>query len=414
LTPQFANGLVEEVILVKRVAPISVAAVSLSVLFLVAALVQEAIFYHDFSPFADFGTIFLVLLTASALLSLSMFLIADVRIFRVLLFTRSITLLLLAYGFGTNLWMNLTLAFPLIFEMCIYEDYPRNLVLSSIYVVVSILYKLSLFLDGASNETLRDCLLYVLFLESFALAGSLLTRYRQEAIRYKEESIVLDKAVANLSDASNGYLRFAHEAEARSTRNERKRITQELHDSIGHTLTNLVMIVEAAKALVSVDHIRLRELLTTAADQAQQGLAETRRSLYALRRQRVFEPAGLSCIHELTKTFQESTGVNVRVEYANLPFSCGVEVDDFIYRFIQEGLTNSFRHGRATNIEVLLWKDDEKITVTLRDNGRGCESIEEGIGILGMRERLGKFGGTLEFHNPAYGFEMCAEIPMRS
>jgi len=102
------------------------------------------------------------------------------------------------------------------------------------------------------------------------------------------------------------------------------------------------------------------------------------------------------------------------VEYANLPFSCGVEVDDFIYHFIQEGLTNSFRHGRATNIEVLLWKDEEKITVTLRDNGRGCESIKEGIGILGMRERLGKFGGTLEFRNPAHGFEMCAEIPLRN
>jgi signal transduction histidine kinase len=400
--------------LVKRVAPISVAAVAVSVVFLVAAAVQWAVFYQDFSPFPDFGAIFLLLLAASALLSLSMFLIADVRIFRILLFARSVTLLLLAYEFGTSLWINLTLAVPLVFEICIYEDYPKNFVLSSGYIVVSILYKMNLFLHGASNETLRDCLLYVLLLEPFALAASLLTRYREQAIRYKEESIVLDKAVANLSDASNGYLQFAREAEARSTRNERKRITQELHDSIGHTLTNLVMIVEAAKALVSVDRVRLRELLTTAADQAQQGLAETRRSLYALRRQGVFEPGGLRCIHELTKTFQDSTGVAVRVEYANLPFSCGVEVDDFIYHFIQEGLTNSFRHGRATSIEVLLWKDDEKIVVTLRDNGRGCESIKEGIGILGMRERLGKFGGTLELRNPAQGFEMCAEIPLRN
>ena len=65
-------------------------------------------------------------------------------------------------------------------------------------------------------------------------------------------------------------------------------------------------------------------------------------------------------------------------------------------------------------VRILLWRTDEGVRVSVWDNGRGAGAdIEEGIGLKGMRERLGEVGGTLSAHNVADGFELAAFIPLR-
>ena len=87
-------------------------------------------------------------------------------------------------------------------------------------------------------------------------------------------------------------------------------------------------------------------------------------------------------------------------------------MDDLVYRTVQEGLTNSFRHGRATWVTISLQIHMHVLSVTITDNGTGAKQITPGIGMNGMRERLAKSGGTLTYGNVIRGFRICADIPL--
>ena len=104
--------------------------------------------------------------------------------------------------------------------------------------------------------------------------------------------------------------------------------------------------------------------------------------------------------------------MKVRLDYGNFPENCGEEAASAFYHFIQEGLVNAYSHGKATNIRISFWRDDENLQVTMLDDGRGATELTEGIGIRGMRERFGKLGGTLNIEFPVDGFRLSATVPL--
>jgi signal transduction histidine kinase len=78
---------------------------------------------------------------------------------------------------------------------------------------------------------------------------------------------------------------------------------------------------------------------------------------------------------------------------------------------VQESLMNSFRHGKASRVRIFLRRQDEDIVLKVSDNGMGAAIFVEGIGLAGMRERLGKLGGTLSARGVAGGFDVIASVP---
>jgi signal transduction histidine kinase len=179
---------------------------------------------------------------------------------------------------------------------------------------------------------------------------------------------------------------------------------------------NMIMMMEAAKDLVLPEQGKLKEIIALTHRQAQKGLTETRRALKQLRPEQEEKSYGLPAIQELITVFAKVTGVTVKQEYGNFPFYFPEAVNIFLYKMIQEGLTNAFRHGNATEILVHFWIDAaEVLTIRIRDNGRGAdEEIKEGIGLVGMRERLHAITGTLEARNVLGGFEIAAHIPLHN
>ena len=83
-----------------------------------------------------------------------------------------------------------------------------------------------------------------------------------------------------------------------------------------------------------------------------------------------------------------------------------------LYRIVQAGLTNSFLHGRATQIQVILQSHAQIVHLSIQDNGNGATDIHEGIGLAGMRERVIPFGGTLSYVSTEGGFLVEAYIPL--
>ncbi len=86
-----------------------------------------------------------------------------------------------------------------------------------------------------------------------------------------------------------------------------------------------------------------------------------------------------------------------------------------IYRVAQEAMTNAIRHAKAASIGIALQASSDRLTLRVRDDGRGMSEHREGGGMRGMRERASLVGGTLRITSaPRGGTEVHLEIPLDS
>ncbi len=261
---------------------------------------------------------------------------------------------------------------------------------------------------GATREALwgLGAVGSALVIGAWALRSALVQRDEARA-----ELLHLNQGVQQIVAANVGFQELATAVEQTSTRRERLRITREIHDIVGYTLTNQTMVLQAAVVLLDRDHEKLRELLDSAQESARSGLQEVRQALRQLRGSADQPQAFLNRLLQLCRTFERATAVSVELSGAQTPDNLPPAVEMVLYRLVQEGLTNAFLHGKATRVSVGLTLDDEALTVHLGDNGTGADQVSEGIGLTGMRERLAAFGGTLGYESGSHGFTVWAKVP---
>ena len=222
----------------------------------------------------------------------------------------------------------------------------------------------------------------------------------------------LNLATIELAKANMKLQEYAAMAEQEATAGERKRIAREIHDTLAYTLTNLVMMLEAAKVMAGRGNQPLVEHLERARDQAKNGLADVRRALQALRPIGFSETTGLSAIGHLMQAFTFATHIDIVLSMGDAPQTLGEETDHVIYRLVQEGITNALRHGRASQIVVSLFQKNGGVEISIKDNGIGTSGVKEGYGLLGIRERIERLGGELTIHGePRKGFILSAWFP---
>jgi len=208
---------------------------------------------------------------------------------------------------------------------------------------------------------------------------------------------------------------YAISAEQEAMLNERKRIAREVHDTLAYTLTNLLMMMEAALDLVKNKSPRIIQHLELARAQANEGLKEVRNALKALRPVQLTDLNGLAAICRLVKAFEKASQIKVELELGDAPLNFGAEANLVVFRLVQEGMTNALRHGRATLISVSLAKVRDGLSIIIKDNGCGSGNTVPtlGYGLLGMEERLARLGGTLEVSSLAgAGFKLAAWLPI--
>ena len=254
-------------------------------------------------------------------------------------------------------------------------------------------------------------LLGAVLASAFAL-GSAIKELAEGRRKSMLEAARLDTAIDSIADVNASFQAALAAAEAVSVKKERNRITREIHDIVGYALTNQQMMLEACLMLAEPGGGRLRELLSMAKDGVAEGLRETRKTLYELRRIDEAPDLGFGGLLTVARNFERVTGIRVSVDFTN---STGqIEHSGWlsVYRLIQESMINSFRHGHARNIAITFREDGSALHVQVRDDGRGASELIEGIGIKGMRERLEALGGELEVGNAVDGFAVSASIPL--
>ncbi|SEG88359.1 Signal transduction histidine kinase [Actinacidiphila yanglinensis] len=208
---------------------------------------------------------------------------------------------------------------------------------------------------------------------------------------------------------------------------ERARIARELHDVVAHNVSVMVVQADGAAYVLDAAPDQAKQALTTISTTGRQALAEMRRLLGLLRAgddaggEYVPQP-GVDQLADLIDQVR-GAGLPVRFEVAGQarPLSSGVELT--AYRIVQEALTNVRKHGGdGASASVLLGFGDAKLDLLIEDDGRGArrelyaQGGPDGLGhgLIGMRERIGMVGGTLDAGpRPGGGFRISAVLPLR-
>jgi signal transduction histidine kinase len=205
---------------------------------------------------------------------------------------------------------------------------------------------------------------------------------------------------------------------------ERLRIARELHDVIAHSVSLIAVQAGAAEQVLERDPERAREPLQAIQTTARETIDELRRLLGVLRaadRWAGLTPQpGIAALPLLADQVR-AAGLDVAISGADAmpPLTTGIELT--VYRVVQEALTNSLKHGGATSAEVRLEHRAGVLTARVRDNGRGLtpalgagHALGPGHGLIGMRERVGLYGGTVATAQLGDGgYHVTMQIPTR-
>lgn len=207
--------------------------------------------------------------------------------------------------------------------------------------------------------------------------------------------------------------RFAVEEQERRVGEQRLALARDLHDILGHNLSLINVQASVALHLLDAQPERARPALAAIKEASRESLHGLRTALGLLRGgdEAPRAPApGLADVDVLIARVRAS-GVVVRLERQDPPASLPSSVELVAYRIVQEALTNVTRHARAQAVTVRLGYQGG-MTIEVTDDGIGGAALA-GDGILGMRERAGALGGTVEA-GPCLGggFRVAARLPV--
>ncbi|MFF1646746.1 sensor histidine kinase [Streptomyces sp. NPDC058240] len=209
---------------------------------------------------------------------------------------------------------------------------------------------------------------------------------------------------------------------------ERARIARELHDVVAHNVSVMVVQADGAAYVMDAAPDQAKQALETISSTGRQALAEMRRLLGVLRTGDAQESGeyvpqpDVDQIEDLIEQVRQTgLAVDFKIEGTPRPLPSGVELT--AYRIVQEALTNTRKHGGPdAGASVRLVYFDDGLGLLVEDDGRGAahELYEDGgadgagHGMIGMRERVGMVGGTLDAGpRPGGGFRISALLPLK-
>ena len=193
---------------------------------------------------------------------------------------------------------------------------------------------------------------------------------------------------------------------------ERRRLSRELHDETGQALTSILLGLKSIEDAQGTERFpgalaELRELAVAT-------LQDVRRLAVELRPKALDDFGLVPALERLTTTFAEQTGIAVHLESQLPDARLPSEIETVLYRVVQEALTNVVKHARARHVSVLLHARPGRVAVVIEDDGRGLAESGgsgDGIGLVGMRERVALVGGRLELESSGNGTTIVVEVP---
>jgi two-component system sensor histidine kinase DegS len=198
---------------------------------------------------------------------------------------------------------------------------------------------------------------------------------------------------------------------------ERLRVARDLHDGPAQVLTNLMLEADILERVLTKDPEQLPAELQEFKNSVRNAVADMRRFMFDLRPDALDDLGLVATLRRFTKEYQDRTGIICRLNLTGTERRLPADVEEAIYRVVQEALNNVKKHAQANTVEVNLEMRDAHVRLRVRDDGTGFDPSQarpdgpRKLGVLGMQERLAALGGTLQVTSrPGAGTEVEAEI----
>ncbi|MBH5316216.1 sensor histidine kinase [Paenibacillus sp. GSMTC-2017] len=195
---------------------------------------------------------------------------------------------------------------------------------------------------------------------------------------------------------------------------ERTMIAEEVHDTVGHTLTTAIVALEGAQLLFEKSPEEALRKIFVAREQMKQGLGNIRQVVKTLKAKEG-NTSGLNLkdgIYKIISDTTKQTDTQIDFYYnVTTPF---ISLQEYvIINAIKESITNALKHGKARSIEITVLEQQETIHLKIRDDGCGNDFLEFGFGLKTMEERVEAIGGRLTVQSDLMkGFLLHMQMPV--
>jgi signal transduction histidine kinase len=206
---------------------------------------------------------------------------------------------------------------------------------------------------------------------------------------------------------------YANQIEHQTLVEERNRVARELHDTVGHTFTSVIMGMDAVSYLIEASPQKAMERLDVLRNVTRKGLEEVRRSIHQM------APEGDDLLLSLqlaglANEFALHTGTKVHLETRGTEYELPKQTKLTFIRCLQESLTNAKRHGSASTVHVVLHFHADRAELSIEDDGAGTDEFKAGFGMTSMQERISAIQGMLHVNSASgQGTTVKCSIPTR-
>ncbi len=224
-----------------------------------------------------------------------------------------------------------------------------------------------------------------------------------------------NKKIKSLRKEKQHQLNFSKQL-INSQEDERKRLSNELHDSLGQNL----LVIKNLLYLYNSSEIKNEDDLAQISELVKESLDEVKEISANLHPHQLEKLGLIKAISAMVKKIEKASGIKIDYSFSEISGLLSPDYEINIYRIIQESLNNIVKHSRASEAKLDIRLDRYTVTITIEDNGAGFDfqdrelqhRFTEGLGLKSMRERARLINSALAFESPASGgAKIVLEVP---
>lgn len=188
-----------------------------------------------------------------------------------------------------------------------------------------------------------------------------------------------------------------------ATLRERTRISREIHDSVGHALSTTLIQLQAIDLRLDREASPSHPHISHLVDYVGKALENTRAVVHAMQAEVETHKHFGQSLEALCDQVTNLTGLRIALSGGNLSTldALSTQAKQSLYRIVQETLTNSLKHGKASLVQIIFSITDDVWLLTLKDNGHGTHHLESKFGLRGIEERMKEMDGSAYFESKA-------------
>lgn len=229
-------------------------------------------------------------------------------------------------------------------------------------------------------------------------------KYQENLLKEQENQLFEQKKELQQARYTMGTMKELY------TLQERNRISREIHDSVGHSLSTIIIQLGAISKLSEEISPQVSQMSAQLREFAVKGLQEVRTVVHDLKPEQLTKQQLTVALEEFIYETKQHSGVEFVFRQNKPTFQLTKEQELTIFRGVQEATTNAIRHGKATKITLLMMYSANELIVTIMDNGVGSSAISLEGGLKALEERLHEQQAQLEIKNTEQGFTVQMKL----